>query len=111
MPTDVLVLGAGMVGTCTALQLARRGHSVALVDRQAPGRETSYGNAGIIQREAVEPYAFPREWSAFFNAAFKRGPDVNYHLDALPAVVPRLYRYWHESAPGRYAAIARDYSR
>ena len=111
MPTDVLVLGAGMVGTCTALQLARRGHSVALVDRQAPGRETSYGNAGIIQREAVEPYAFPREWSALFDAAFKRGPDVNYHLGALPSVAPRLYRYWHESAPGRYAAIARDYSR
>ena len=61
MPAVVLVLGAGMVGTCTALQLARRGYAVALVDRRAPGRETSYGNAGIIQREAVEPYA---PWSA-----------------------------------------------
>ncbi|MEJ8851396.1 FAD-dependent oxidoreductase [Variovorax rhizosphaerae] len=111
MPTDVLVLGAGMVGTCTALQLARRGHSVALVDRQAPGRETSYGNAGIIQREAVEPYAFPRDWSSVLDAALNRGPDVHYHLGALPAVMPRLARYWHESAPGRYAAIARDYSR
>ncbi|MDM0029453.1 NAD(P)/FAD-dependent oxidoreductase [Variovorax saccharolyticus] len=111
MPTDVLVLGAGMVGACTALQLARRGHSVALVDRQAPGRETSYGNAGIIQREAVEPYAFPREWSAVFDVAFKRGIDVNYHFDALPAVAPRLARYWHASTPPRYAPIARDYSR
>jgi len=111
MPTDVLVLGAGMVGTCTALQLARRGHSVVLVDRRAPGRETSYGNAGIIQREAVEPYAFPREWSAVFDVALKRGIDVNYHLGALPAVTPRLARYWHASAPARYATIARDYSR
>ncbi|MEJ8852777.1 FAD-dependent oxidoreductase [Variovorax rhizosphaerae] len=111
MPTDVLVLGAGMVGACTALQLARRGHSVALVDRQAPGRETSYGNAGIIQREAVEPYAFPREWLAMFDVALKRGIDVNYHLGALPAVAPRLARYWHASAPRRYASIARDYSR
>ena len=111
MATDVLVLGAGMVGACTALQLARRGHSVALVDRQAPGRETSYGNAGIIQREAVEPYAFPRDWSAVFDVAFKRGIDVNYHFGALPTVAPRLARYWHASAPPRYAAIARDYSR
>jgi D-amino-acid dehydrogenase len=108
---DVLVLGAGMVGTCTALQLALRGHAVMLVDRQAPGRETSYGNAGIIQREAVEPYAFPRTWSAMFNAAFKRGMDVNYHAGALPAVVPPLVRYWHASAPRRYAPIARAYSR
>ncbi|WP_213953852.1 FAD-dependent oxidoreductase [Variovorax sp. dw_954] len=111
MPTDVLVLGAGMVGACTALQLARRGHSVALVDRQAPGRETSYGNAGIIQREAVEPYAFPREWATVLDVALKRSVDATYHLDALPSVVPQLMRYWHESAPGRYAAIARDYSR
>jgi len=111
MPTDILVLGAGMVGTCTALQLARRGHSVVLVDRRAPGRETSYGNAGIIQREAVEPYAFPREWSAVFDVVLKRGMDVNYHLGALPAVTLRLARYWHASAPQRYAVIARDYSR
>lgn len=111
MSCDVLILGAGMVGTCTALQLARRGHAVALVDRQAPGRETSYGNAGIIQREAVEPYAFPRDWSAVFDVAFKRGIDVNYHFGALPAVLPRLARYWHASAPARYARIALDYSR
>ncbi len=111
MPTDVLVLGAGMVGTCTALQLALRGHSVALLDRKAPGRETSYGNAGFIQREAVEPYAFPREWSAVLNVALRRGMDVHYHLGALPAVLPRLARYWHASAPSRYAPIARDYSR
>lgn len=111
MACDVLVLGAGMVGTCTALQLARRGHSVALVDRRAPGRETSYGNAGIIQREAVEPYAFPREWPAVFDAAFKRGNDVNYHFSALPSVLPRLARYWRASAPARYAPIAQAYSR
>ncbi|MBS0454598.1 MAG: FAD-binding oxidoreductase [Proteobacteria bacterium] len=111
MPTDVVVLGAGMVGVCTALQLARRGHSVALIDRQTPGRETSYGNAGIIQREAVEPYAFPREWSAIFDVAFKRGIDVNYHLDALLGVAPRLARYWHLSSPARYPRIALDYSR
>lgn len=111
MPTDVLILGAGMVGTCTALQLARRGHSIALVDRRAPGRETSYGNAGIIQREAVEPYAFPRDWSAVFDVAFKRGIDVDYHFGALPSVLPRLARYWHASAPARYAPIALAYSR
>ncbi|MDN8615118.1 NAD(P)/FAD-dependent oxidoreductase [Variovorax ginsengisoli] len=111
MACDVLVLGAGMVGTCTALQLARRGHSVALVDRRPPGRETSYGNAGIIQREAVEPYAFPREWASVFDVAFKRGIDVNYHFSALPAVLPRLARYWHASAPARYAPIAQAYSR
>lgn len=111
MVTDVLVLGAGMVGACTAFQLVLRGHSVALIDRRAPGCETSYGNAGIIQREAVEPYAFPRDVSAVFNAALRRGMDVRYHLGALPSVMGPLARYWHASAPSRYAPIAADFSR
>lgn len=109
--SEILVLGAGMVGVCTALQLAGRGHAVTLVDRKAPGQETSYGNAGIIQREAVVPYAFARDWALLLRTAFKRGTDVNYHLGALPGLLPRLARYWHASAPARHAAIAREYSR
>ncbi|SEQ93855.1 D-amino-acid dehydrogenase [Faunimonas pinastri] len=61
---DVLVLGAGAVGVSSALHLQKRGWSVVLVDRLGPGRATSYGNAGIIQSEAVEPYAMPRSWAA-----------------------------------------------
>ncbi len=111
MKTDILVLGAGMVGTCTALHLAQRGHSVALIDRGVPGGETSYGNSGIIQGEAVEPYAFPRDWASLLNAAFKRGMDVNYHLGALPFMLPHLARYWQASGPSQYPRIAADFSR
>ncbi|MGB1203452.1 MAG: FAD-dependent oxidoreductase, partial [Alloalcanivorax venustensis] len=48
MARDILVLGAGMVGVSTAWHLLQRGHRVTLVDHNAPGRETSFGNAGII---------------------------------------------------------------
>jgi len=108
--TDVIVLGAGIVGVSTALALQQRGHAVCLVDRQAPGRATSYGNAGIIQREAVRPYAFPRAWQALIRVAARRGNDVNYHLRALPSLVPALARYWHASAPARYAGTVAAYS-
>ena len=47
---DIIVLGAGMVGVSVALHLQRRGRDVALIDRRDPGEETSYGNAGLIQR-------------------------------------------------------------
>lgn len=110
MTKDIVVLGAGMVGVCTALALRQRGHAVVLVDRQAPGRETSYGNAGIIQREAVQPYAFPREWQAILRVALRQGNDVHYHPTALARLLPALARYWRESAPDRYAATVRAYS-
>lgn len=111
MARTALVLGAGMVGTCTALHLAFRGYEVTLVDRREPGRETSYGNAGIIQREAVEPYAFPRDAASLLRVAFKRGAAVNYHLGALPRLAAPLLRYWANSGPAHYPAIARDYAR
>jgi len=111
MSHDILVLGAGMIGTCTALQLQRRGHRVTLLDRRAPGLETSYGNAGIIQREAVQPYAFPHEPQLLWQAATGRSLAIRYHLGALPGLLPRLARYWLASGAGRYPTIASAYGR
>ncbi|UVA80889.1 NAD(P)/FAD-dependent oxidoreductase [Pandoraea commovens] len=110
MTVDVLVLGAGIVGTSTAIHLQRRGLNTVLVDRAAPGRETSYGNAGLIQREGVYPYAFARDIGTLLRYARNRSTDVRYHLTALPGIAPFLARYWHHSAPQRHAQIARHYS-
>ena len=109
--TATVVLGAGMVGLGTALALQQRGHAVTLVDRKRPGRETSYGNAGIIQREAVEPYAFPRNLSTLIRIATGQSNDANYHIGALWKLLPPLARYWYASAPKRYAAIADAYGK
>jgi len=111
MKRSVLVLGAGMVGTCTAVHLALRGHDVTLVDRQGPGRETSFGNAGIIQREALEPYPFPQEWPVLARAVLKRGAAVNYHLTALPSQARALGGYWSNSRPARHSVISQAHAR
>ncbi|WP_233887649.1 NAD(P)/FAD-dependent oxidoreductase [Paraburkholderia flagellata] len=110
MKFDSVVLGGGIVGVSVALQLQRRGLSVALVDRRAPGNETSHGNGGLIQREGVYPYAFPRELSTLLRYARNRSTDVRYHPGAMPKLLPFLYRYWHHSRADRHAEIARAYS-
>jgi len=103
---DVIVLGAGMVGISTALHLQQRGKAVALVDRRPPAEETSYGNAGIIQSEAVMPYGFPRELGAILRAAFNRGTDSHLHYSALPELAPFLFRYWQNGTPERIMRTA-----
>lgn len=109
--TDTIVLGAGMVGVSTALALQERGHHVVLVDRKAPGQETSYGNAGIIQTEAVEPYAFPRSLREILSVALKRGNDVDWRMCDMPYLVGPLWRYFAHSAPQPYARAVATYSK
>ena len=95
--TDVIVLGAGMVGASAALHLAKRGLSVALIDRRGPGEETSYGNAGIIEGNTYFPYPFPLNPVSLFKIAFKLAPEANYHLSHLPRLAPWLFSYLRHS--------------
>jgi len=103
--TDALVLGAGIVGTSVALHLAKRGLSVVLVDRQAPGRGTSYGNAGIIEGSTVFPQAFP-DLAGLIRVALKLAPEANYHLAFLPKVAPWLLAFRKWSSPERLVDTA-----
>lgn len=57
--TDVVVLGAGIVGVSSAYAARQRGLSVVLVDRREPGSETSYGNAGILSSGSIFPLNQP----------------------------------------------------
>ena len=100
-----------MVGTCTALHLQQRGFDVTLVDRRAPGQETSMGNAGLIQREAVEPYAFPREPGFLLDVALGRGAQVHWHAQGLWQMGKVLMGYLHHSHPVRHAQATQAYSR
>jgi D-amino-acid dehydrogenase len=105
--TDVMVLGAGIVGTSVALHLAKRGLSVALVDRAGIGEQTSYGNAGIIEGNTIFPPAFPSHFDALLRIALKRASEANYHLSFLPHVLPWLWAFRAASRPDRLAETAR----
>lgn len=107
---SVIVLGAGIVGVATAAHLQQRGWSVVLLDRKEPGRETSYVNAGIIQSEALCPYAMPHDWREIGNIALGRSNKVRCHLAALPRHLGPLLGYWWHSFPERYKRISETYA-
>jgi D-amino-acid dehydrogenase len=105
--TDAIVLGAGIVGTSIALQLAKRGLSAALIDRAGVGEQTSYGNSGVIEGSTILPPAFPSSLGALMRVVFKRASDANYHLTFLPKVAPWLMAFRAASRPDRIAETAR----
>jgi D-amino-acid dehydrogenase len=55
----VTVIGAGIVGACTALYLQREGFQVTLIDRGPPGEGSSLGNAGSFGRASIPPTSLP----------------------------------------------------
>ena len=56
----VVVIGGGVVGVTTALELNGAGHEVTVVDsRPGPGQGTSYANAGLVTAGHAEVWAGP----------------------------------------------------
>ena len=96
---DVLILGAGMIGVSSALALQERGRRVVLVDRVAPGRETSWGNAGMIERTPLLAFPFPRDPGTVLGVATGASPLAQLRWSALPAIAPWLLAYARASSP------------
>ena len=60
--SDVVIIGAGIIGICCALKLVERGLSVTLVDSNAPCEGASFGNAGVISPWSCVPQSVPGLW-------------------------------------------------
>lgn len=102
LTAGAVVIGAGAFGASTAYHLARRGASVVLLDRHAPGSQTSPRAAGLISKaastpviarlrhescEAFEHFQTEMEWSVGFRrsgslkAAYTEAGAARLHAD------------------------------
>ncbi len=59
MGKKIIIIGAGIIGVSTALNLQERGYEVTLLDRKGICGESSFGNAGIIETDEVMPINNP----------------------------------------------------
>jgi len=60
--SQVTVLGAGIVGICSALSLLEKGYSVEVIDRDPPAEGASHGNAGVVSPWSCVPQSMPGLW-------------------------------------------------
>ena len=55
---EVVVLGAGIIGSTCAYYLAAEGRDVVVIDRQpGAGLETSFANGGVLAPSMSDPWA------------------------------------------------------
>lgn len=100
-----VVLGAGVVGTCVALQLLDHGWRVTLLDPKGPGEGASKGNAGIIAVSHVTPIAMPGILRQVPRMLLQRQAPLSIRWRYLPQLAPWLYEFLKASQPGRLPAI------
>ena len=92
---NVVVIGAGIIGACTATYLQKQGARVTLIDRQAPGDEgaASFGNAGSLSPSSVVPTPAPGMLRKVPGWLLKEDGPLTIRWSYLPKLLPWLVRF------------------
>lgn len=99
----VIVIGAGVIGVCSAWYLREAGYDVTVIDRRAtPAQETSFGNAGVIAPGYVTPWAAPGMPSKVLRTLFASASPVVFRPSADPAMWRWIARWLRECRLERY---------
>ncbi len=76
--TDVLVLGGGVIGLACALELAKAGRAVTVLEQGEIGRGSSHGNCGTITPSHAPPLAMPGMVRKALG--YMLAPDAPFHI-------------------------------
>ena len=111
--TDVLIVGAGVVGLATAVALLEAGRSVRVIDSGRIGGGASHGNCGTITPSHAPPLAAPGMVGVALR--WMLTPDAPLYIK--PRIDPALWRWllgfaarcnprdWHRSAQAKSALL------
>lgn len=98
----ILVLGAGLEGTCSAWYLCQAGHDVTVIERQpGAGLETSFANGGQISVSHAEPWANPHVLPTVLKWLGKEDAPLLFRLRYDPALFLWGLRFLRECLPAR----------
>ncbi|MCA3642481.1 MAG: FAD-dependent oxidoreductase [Methylobacterium sp.] len=90
----IVVMGAGVVGICSAYYLARSGHDVVVVERNAEAAaEASWGNAGVITPSQAYSMASPRIWSMVRKSLFSKAGPLKFRFPPELRLLPWMAEF------------------
>jgi D-amino-acid dehydrogenase len=104
-----MILGAGVVGVASAWYLAKAGHEVTVIDRQAAaGLETSFANGGQISVSHAEPWSNPHAPLRALSWMGREDAPLLFRMRWDPPLFDWSARFLRECTPGRTRDNIRD---
>ncbi len=97
-----VVIGAGIVGVCCAINLQNQGLKVTLVDKGGVAQGCSKGNAGHFATEQVFPLAELGLLSQIPKMLLKSSGPIKIRLAYLPFALPWFMRFFANMLPRRF---------
>ena len=90
----IAVIGAGVIGTTSAYELARDGHEVTVFERRAAAaEESSFANAGVMAPGYVTPWAAPGMPAKVARHLFSRHAPVKLGLPLSMGEIAWIWRW------------------
>ncbi|WP_347555061.1 FAD-binding oxidoreductase [Robbsia sp. KACC 23696] len=99
----IVVIGAGLVGLCTALTLQTRGRQVHLIDPGQPGSGASQGNPGGLSVTSIFPMAVPGIHKKVPGWLLDPLGPLAIRWSHLPALAPWMIRFLQAANPEQVA--------
>ncbi len=102
---NILVLGAGVVGTAAACYLAKDGHEVTVIERhETAARGTSYSNAGLVSPGDATAWASPAALKTFVRGIFNHDLGIRVRLGPDPYLLAWSLRFLRQCTMARMRA-------
>ncbi len=101
-----LVIGAGIVGLCTAISLQERGIRVTLIDPDPPAEAASYGNAGVLSTWSCIPQSMPGLWKSIPKWLLDPEGPAKIRWRHLPSLLPWIIAFLRAGRVERLPAIS-----
>ena len=102
MSSEILIVGAGMVGVMTAINLAQRGEQVCVIDRDEPGMAASFGNAGVVSPWSITPNSMPGLWRKLPGMLASREKPIWVGGRFWPKMIPWGLRFLSKGTEQQY---------
>lgn len=93
MHYDVIIVGAGVAGLMTAIELHQAGLSICMLEKGSPGRESSWAGGGILL--PLYPWRYPGAVNHMAQWSISHYPQYMQQLHTDTGIDPEYFRCGH----------------